>query len=119
VTPFEALLAFLVVMGAISVPLVAVINRSSSPIGRAIAERIRRRTERRYGPDPTRDRHALSDAGRRPYAPRPGLPESPDPGDARDPSALIEAQQQELREMGARLEFLERLLEDREPRPRE
>ncbi len=55
---FEAFLAFMVVIGVISIPFAAVITRSRSPIGQAIAERIRRRTEARYGrPAPT----ALSD----------------------------------------------------------
>ncbi len=48
-TPFEALLAFLVVLGVLTIPITAIITRSRSPIGQAIAERIRRKTERKYG----------------------------------------------------------------------
>jgi hypothetical protein len=48
-TPFEAFLAFLVVAGVLAIPITAIISRNGSPIGQAIADRIRRKTERKYG----------------------------------------------------------------------
>ena len=95
-SPFEAFLAFMVVMGVISIPLAAVITRSRSPIGQAIAERIRRRTEARFGkPAPTvlpdSDRAVTSDVERR--------------------LQLIEDQQCELGEISRKIDFLERLIE--------
>ena len=113
-TPFEAFLAFLVVMGIISIPFAAIITRSRSPIGQAIAERIRRRTQRKLGPP------AASVVPPAASAPPPAvsvahvsattaqLPNREEP----DPHALIELQQAELTEMSTRLEFLERLLEE-------
>ena len=101
-TPLETILAFLTVMGVIAIPFAAVITRKSSPIGHAIAERIRRKTERKLGP-PAEE----PDPGRR-ATPRPHAGGSID---TPDPVALIESQQQSLHEMSNRLEFLERLLE--------
>ena len=92
---FEAFLAFMVVMGVISIPFAAVVTRSRSPIGQAIAERIRRRTEARYGgPAPT----ALPDGSA-------GTP------DIERRLQLVEDQQTELAEISRKLDFLERLVE--------
>jgi hypothetical protein len=101
-TALEVILAFLVVMGVISIPLTAIVTRTSSPIGQAIADRIRRKTERRFGPSPGSAASALPE-NNKPVAT--GAPEE------RDPAALIEQQQQNLQQMSTRLEFLERLIE--------
>ncbi len=93
---FEAFLAFMVVMGVISIPFAAVITRSRSPIGQAIAERIRRRTEAKYGrPAPT------------------ALPEGSGAGtrDIEERLRLVEDQQSELCEISRKIDFLERLIE--------
>ena len=103
--PYEALFAFLVVMGIISIPLAAIITRSRSPIGQAIAERIRRRTEKKLGK-----------AGRTSEAGAPGDGASREAPRGKDPYELIARQQESLHEMSNRLEFLERLL-DREEQP--
>ena len=93
---FEAFLAFMVVMGVISIPFAAVITRSRSPIGQAIAERIRRRTEARYGgPGPT----ALSDGS------------GAGTHDIEQRLRLVEDQQSELGEISRKIDFLERLIE--------
>jgi hypothetical protein len=93
---FEAFLAFMVVMGVISIPFAAVITRSRSPVGRAIAERIRRRTEARFGtPAPT----ALPNGNRE------GSP------DIERRLQLVEDKHHELAEISRKIDFLERLIE--------
>ncbi|MFW5850283.1 MAG: hypothetical protein ACOCXN_11010 [Spirochaetota bacterium] len=98
-SPFEVLAAFLVVMGVVSIPIIALINRSKSPIGQAIADRIRSKTAAQYGRLPAS-----------PASTSPNPPSAAPENDA-DPLAVIERQQEHLREMGTRLEFLERLIE--------
>ncbi|MFW5688573.1 MAG: hypothetical protein ACOC1U_03290 [Spirochaetota bacterium] len=111
-TPFEAFLAFLTVMGIIAVPLSAIITRSRSPIGQAIAERIRRKTERKLGPSPA----SLGGTARSGAS----IPASASPGAAEAESRLleiVERQEETLTMMSSRLEFLERLLERDEAAP--
>ncbi len=48
-TGCEAFLAFPVVPGVLAIPITAIVTRSKSPIGQAIADRIRRKTECKYG----------------------------------------------------------------------
>lgn len=117
--PYEALFAFLVVMGVISIPLAAIITRSRSPIGQAIAERIRRKTERKLGKAGV-DQPGLAatgepgETGRAGGAGAPGDGVSHDAPPGKDPYELIARQQESLHEMSNRLEFLERLLEREE-----
>lgn len=90
--------------------LPAIITRRNSPIGDAIAERIRRRTERALGridfstPRSARPA-ATASAGGEATAP-------PSPDDA-NPVARIAHQQETLSELTARLDFLERLVEEK------
>lgn len=89
-TPLETLLAFFVVMGIISIPIVSIIFRRSSLIGKAIADRIRKRG-------------------------LPTLPAGTTESDLRAVVAqqqnILEEQQEEIRRLNEKVDFVQRLLE--------
>ena len=105
--PLEAILAFLTVMGIISIPLAAVITRKNSPVGQAFAHRIRRRTDARQA------KRALAKGT--PTAPtRSSIPALPDDV-AVDHLGILEAQQIVISELSDKIDFLQRLIEDQHP----
>jgi hypothetical protein len=85
----EALMAFLVVMGFISIPITAIITRKNSPIGQAIAERIRNKTKKIENKDTEEKVRKLE-------------------GTIQDQQISIESMEREIR-------FLSRLIEDKSP----
>lgn len=105
-SPFEAFLAFLTVAGVLSIPLAAIITRRNSPIGQALADRIRRRTELRF--PASQSSGAVSqpgvDEGRL-------LPSHAVSHRLDLQQELIEQQQQAMDELSAKLDFVQRLLE--------
>lgn len=96
-TELEVILAFASVMGVLSLPLMLIVNRKGSPIGEALAERVRRKTERRYGPSTA--------VFPKPAPKTMALEHSADESDA--------FAQQEVARLAERVDFLERLLEER------
>jgi len=111
-TGLETILAFLVVMGVISLPLTAIITRKNSPIGQALADRIRRKTEIREAAGrlvrglPTgTQQHAGSD----PTANRATFPSGGE--DRANQLAMLENQQSEIQELSHKIDFLQRLIE--------
>ena len=101
-TGFESFLAFMVVMGILSIPLAAILTRRNSAIGQAWADRIRRKTEARLGP---KRRHIAIPEARATAS---------DPGESARQIELIEAQQQEIQDLALKIDFLQRLLEEKQ-----
>ncbi|MFP4384267.1 MAG: hypothetical protein ACLFST_15745 [Spirochaetia bacterium] len=85
----EALMAFLVVMGFISIPITAIITRKNSPIGQAIAERIRNKTKTIENKDTEEKIRRLEGA--------------------------LQDQQMSMESMEREMRFLSKLLEDKSP----
>ena len=94
-TGLESILIFLVVMGVISIPLAAIVTRRSSPVGQAIADRIRGRRHRH--PQIQQASEAI---------------QAPEAEDAR--LRLIESQQNEIADLSAKIDFLQRLVEEKQ-----
>ena len=109
-TGLETILAFLTVMGIISVPFAAVITRRSSPIGQALADRIRRKTE-------LREAAGRLVPGVPPEAPA-GLlsarSASGEPAQLAVPLSMLEDQQREIQELTEKIDFLQRLIENQQ-----
>ena len=104
-TGLESLLAFLVVMGVLSIPFAAVITRKNSPIGQALADRIRRKTELREragrlveGVPVPRDQRTIQ-------------ARAPEDTQASQ-LAMLENQQTEIQELSEKIDFLQRLIEN-------
>ena len=113
--PLETVFAFLVVMGIISIPLAAVITRKNSAIGQACADRIRRRGELR---EARRSPQLVAGPAARPQsdtsAPRYHERMGPDSAAQDAQQQILEAQQDEIRELQGKVDFLQRLLEERD-----
>jgi hypothetical protein len=128
-TILEEILAFLFVMGIVSIPIVAILTRKNSAIGQAWADRIRMRSERRFG-RLLASRRRASEAllyghndggqpGRPPDTNTSSADGSPGAGSATDRAfahqqEIIDAQQVEIGELSTKIEFLQKLIEDKQ-----
>ena len=104
-TGLETILAFLVVMGVIAIPFAAVITRKSSAIGQALGDRIRRKTELREASGRLVRGQPEALAG-------PGANARNTRNAQTDQLAMLEHQQQEIKELSEKIDFIQRLIEN-------
>jgi hypothetical protein len=107
----EEILAFLFVMGIVSIPIVAILTRKNSAIGQAWADRIRLRSERRHGRLLAATRATIDTSRAHGPASTGGHDRAADQEWGKQ-QEIIDAQQAEIKELYEKVEFLQRLIED-------
>jgi hypothetical protein len=104
------ILSFLFAMGIVSIPIIAIVTRKNSPIGQAMAERIRLRTLRHHT--------AALPPGHQPPTTAGGHAAPLDAAERETQRVLIEAQDAEIRDLSEKVEFLQKLIEKEQKKDR-